>query len=261
MRPSPGSNGFEIVVFQLLVLLDSCPMSVRPPVSIKSGRTAQRLVHEEIFLLPAQGRERPSGRSCRNSGTPPWQPCRWVVSERQCGAPKNRARPVGDEDGWDTERRVDDEGGRRVPRPTNCALETYCDTAAGERRGVGPAARAACRELLPKRPDRPARQGVVPAVPVRAETSGSGPHRAPAPTGAYLRRCCRQLRVSAACVFPSCRAGPRRCACRDTYAWRHVQIPSSEVVRRTTSNFHSTGWGFMAASTILNLVMMTYSLD
>ena len=131
-------NRPEIVVFQLLVLGRLVSHERTPREHQVGTHGPEALVHEEIFLLPAQvGKDlldilveiAAHLRGGLVDGRQRAQQGHFVVE---------RLARIGDEDGRDTERRVDDEGGRRgVPGRVAAGLERIADAAVGERRGVG----------------------------------------------------------------------------------------------------------------------------
>ena len=137
-RHHPARNGPEIVVLQLLILgrLVSHERTAREHQVGPYGPKA--LIDKEILLLPAQVAEDLLDVLVE------------IAAHLRGGLVHGRQRAqqghlvieglarVGDEDGRDAERRIDDEGRRRgVPGRVTARLEGIADTAVGERRGVG----------------------------------------------------------------------------------------------------------------------------
>ena len=133
-----GRYGPEIVILELLVLGRLVPHQRAAGQHQVGAHGPQALVHEEILLLPTQIGEdllhvlvevvAHLRGSLVHGGQRAQQ--RHLVVER--------LTRIGDEDGGDTERRIDDEGRRSgIPGRIAARLERIADTAVGERRGVG----------------------------------------------------------------------------------------------------------------------------
>ena len=133
-----GRDRTEIVVFQLLVLGRFMPHQRTPGEHQVGTYGPEAFVHEEILLLPAQIRDDPLHvfvEIVAHLG-------RGLVHRRDRAQQRHlvieRLARIGDEDGRDTERRVDDEGRRgRIPGRITASLERIADASVGERRRIG----------------------------------------------------------------------------------------------------------------------------
>ena len=133
-----GRDRTEIVVLQLLVLGRLVAHERTAREHQVGTHSPQAFVHKEILLFPAQIRHDPLhvlievAAHLRRSlvhGRDRTQQGHLVIE---------RLARIGDEDGRDAERRIDDERRRRrVPRRIAAGLERIADAAVGERRGVG----------------------------------------------------------------------------------------------------------------------------
>ena len=128
----------EIVVLELLVLGRLVPHERTAREHQVGTHGPEALVHEEVLLLPAQ-----IGEDLLHVPVE-------IAAHLRGGLVHGRQRPqqghlvverlarIGDEDGRDAERRIDDEGGRRgVPGRIAAGLERIADAAVGKRRSVG----------------------------------------------------------------------------------------------------------------------------
>ena len=132
-----GRDRTEIVVLQLLVLGRLVAHERTAREHQVGTHSPQAFVHKEILLFPAQIRHDPLhvlievAAHLRRSlvhGRDRTQQGHLVIE---------RLARIGDEDGRDAERRIDDERRRRrVPRRIAAGLERIADATVGERRGV-----------------------------------------------------------------------------------------------------------------------------